>query len=186
MGMVDSPGERRGSKRSKRQRKRLGFRLDMTPMVDVAFLLLTFFMLTTTFAKSNTMEINIPPEKGEVSVAELNVMTLRVPGNGFAYWSLGEDAPRQTPLYDKDDAHASLSRELRQVLRQEFTRNNKLVIVVRISDKAKYKSLVDIIDEFNLMKIDRFSLDDFTDQDEAAIKAAFHQAVPEHAAGKGA
>jgi len=169
MGMVDSP-ERRGSKRGKRQRKRLGFRLDMTPMVDVAFLLLTFFMLTTTFAKSNTMEINIPPEKGEVAVAELNVMTLRVPGDGFAYWSLGEDAPRRVLMYDNGQNFAMLSNQLRQVLKQEFARNNKLVVVVRISDKAKYKSLVDIIDEFNLMKIDRFSLDDYTDQDEAAIK----------------
>jgi biopolymer transport protein ExbD len=172
MGMVDSPGERRGSKRSARQRKRLGFKLDMTPMVDVAFLLLTFFMLTTTFAKSNTMEINIPPETGEVSVAELNVMTLRVPGDGFAYWSLGEAAPRRVPLYDSADAHASLGSELRQVLRQETGKNRKMVIVVRISDKAKYKSLVDIIDEFNLMKIDRFSLDEFTPEDEAATQKA--------------
>jgi len=169
MGMVDSPGERRGSKKGKRQRKRIGFHLDMTPMVDVAFLLLTFFMLTTTFAKSNTMEINIPPENGEVAVAELNVMTLRVAGDGFAYWSLGEASPRQVPMYNSGDGKASLSRELRQVLQREFARNDKLVIVVRISDKAKYKSLVDIIDEFNLMKIDRFSLDDYTDQDEAEI-----------------
>jgi biopolymer transport protein ExbD len=170
MGMVDSPNERRGSKRGKRQSKRHGFRLDMTPMVDVAFLLLTFFMLTTTFAKSNTMEINIPPETGEVSISERNVMTLRVPGDGFAYWSLGEEAPRRVSLYDSSDAHAALGGELRQVLRQQFGSNKKLVIVVRISDKAKYKSLVDIIDEFNLMKIDRFSLDDFTAQDEAAIQ----------------
>ena len=170
MGMVDSPGERRGSKRGARQRKRLGFKLDMTPMVDVAFLLLTFFMLTTTFAKSNTMEINIPPETGEVAVAELNVMTLRVPGDGFAYWSLGEEAPRRVPLYESADA--SLGGELRQVLRQETGRNRKMVIVVRISDKAKYKALVDIIDEFNLMKIDRFSLDEFTPEDEAEIQRA--------------
>ena len=157
---------------SKIKAKRVGFRLDMTPMVDVAFLLLTFFMLTTTFSKSNTMEINIPPETGEVAVAELNVMTLRVPGDGFAYWSLGDAAPRRVPLYDSADAHASLGSELHQVLRQQTQNNRKMVIVVRISDKAKYKSLVDIIDEFNLMKIDRFSLDDFTPQDEAEIHKA--------------
>ena len=86
MGMVDSPNERRGSRKGAHQRKRIGFKLDMTPMVDVAFLLLTFFMLTTTFSKSNTMEINLPPETGEVSIAERNVMTFRVPGDGHAYW----------------------------------------------------------------------------------------------------
>ncbi|RNA64455.1 biopolymer transporter ExbD, partial [Prosthecochloris sp. ZM_2] len=60
MGLVDSP-DRKSGRRGKRERKRLGFHIDMTPMVDVAFLLLTFFMLTTTFGLQNTMEINIPP-----------------------------------------------------------------------------------------------------------------------------
>ena len=172
MGMVDTPNERRGPKKAGRQSKRIGFRLDMTPMVDVAFLLLTFFMLTTTFAKSNTMEINIPPETGEVSIAERNVMTLRIPGDGFAYWSLGEEAPRREPLYDNSGSSTSLSKELRQLLHDRTSTNKKLVIVVKISEKAKYKSLVDIIDEFNLLKIDRFSLDDFNGQDEAEVKRA--------------
>ena len=171
MGMVDTPNERRGSKKSARKRKRIGFKLDMTPMVDVAFLLLTFFMLTTTFSKSNTMEINIPPETGEISIAEKNVMTLRVPGDGNAYWSLGEEAPRRLPLYDQSgSAHASVSHDVRQLLQQHSAANKKLVIVLKISEKAKYKSLVDIIDELNLLKIDRFSLDDFNAQDEVEVQ----------------
>jgi biopolymer transport protein ExbD len=172
MGMIDTPNERRGPKKVGRQTKRIGFKLDMTPMVDVAFLLLTFFMLTTTFAKSNTMEINIPPEVGEVSIAERNVMTLRIPGDDFAYWSLGEEAPRREPLYEKDGSQSSLSHELRDLLRLRTAENKKLVIVVKISEKAKYKALVDIIDELNLLKIDRFSLDDFNGQDEAAVNRA--------------
>jgi biopolymer transport protein ExbD len=73
MGIVDSPNGRRTRKKGRKLSKRIGFHLDMTPMVDVAFLLLTFFMLTTTFSKSNTMEINMPPDKVEVKVAESNV-----------------------------------------------------------------------------------------------------------------
>lgn len=173
MGMVDTPGDSRSRKQSRRKRKRLGFHLDMTPMVDVAFLLLTFFMLTTTFAKSNTMEINIPPETGEVRIAEQNVMTMRIPGDGYAYWSFGEEAPRKVALYDEPAAsQTALGKGLRSMLQQRSAANRKLVIVVRISEKAKYKNLVDIIDEFNLLKIDRFSLDDFTGQDAAAIQRA--------------
>jgi biopolymer transport protein ExbD len=173
MGMVDSPNGRRGPKKHGRKRKRIGFHLDMTPMVDVAFLLLTFFMLTTTFSKSNTMEINVPPETGEVKMAESNVMTFRIPGDGYAYWSLGNEAPRKIELYEqKDGKQFALSKGIRQLLRQQTSSNKKLAIVVRISEKAKYKSLVDIIDEFNMMKIDRFSLDDFTSQDEQEITRA--------------
>jgi biopolymer transport protein ExbD len=173
MGMVDAPNGRRGPKKGGRKRKRIGFHLDMTPMVDVAFLLLTFFMLTTTFAKSNTMEINIPPESGEVQIAERNVMTFRIAGDGYAYWSLGEEPPRRIALYDqREGEEMSLSRGLREMLQQQTAANRKLVIVVKISEKAKYKYLVDLIDEFNLLKIDRFSLDDFTQQDELEIQRA--------------
>ncbi|TCD48715.1 biopolymer transporter ExbD [Chlorobium sp. N1] len=173
MGMVDTPGEGRGRKAGKRKNRRIGFRLDMTPMVDVAFLLLTFFMLTTTFSKSNTMEINIPPERGEVKVAGSNILTLRIPGDGMAYCSLGDLRPKRIPLYEEeDDSRLSLSGELRSLLRQQTTVNSKLVIVVKIGEKARYKQLVDIIDELNLMKIDRFSLDDYTPQDDLEIRKA--------------
>lgn len=173
MGMVDSPNGKHQEKKGRRQRKRLGFHLDMTPMVDVAFLLLTFFMLTTTFSKSNTMEINMPPETGEVRIAEQNVMTVRIAGDGMAYCSLGEEVPRRIALYEPSESRRmALSGELRSLLREQTAANRKMVIVVKISEKAKYRNLVDLIDELNLMKIDRFSLDDYTDQDEVAIKGA--------------
>jgi len=65
-----------------------------------------------------------------------------------------------------------LSGELRRLLKQLTADNKKMVIVVKLSEKAKYKQLVDIIDELNLMKIDRFSLDDFTEQDAMEVKRA--------------
>jgi len=171
MGLVDSPNGEGRSRKAKQKRKRIGFHIDMTPMVDVAFLLLTFFMLTTTFGKANTMEINIPPENSEVRIAEDNVMTLRIVENGIAYWSVGESRPSKIFLYGRgDEAPMSLSKEVRELLLGQTKANSKLAIVVRISDRAKYKSLVDLIDEFNLMKIDRFSLDDFTEADEEAIR----------------
>ncbi|UZJ40649.1 biopolymer transporter ExbD [Prosthecochloris sp. SCSIO W1101] len=161
MGMVDSPnGESRG-RRARQKRKRIGFHIDMTPMVDVAFLLLTFFMLTTTFSRANTMEINIPPEETEVKIAEMNVMTFRIVEEGQAYWSIGEAAPQEIAMYDESEA-IELSKGLRKLLQEETRKNSKLVIVVKLSGKAKYKNLIDLIDEFNLLKIERFSLDDFT------------------------
>ena len=173
MGIVDSPSRQGGKKKGRKHSKRIGFHLDMTPMVDVAFLLLTFFMLTTTFSKSNTMEINTPPEKMEVKVVESNVLTLRIADDSMAYCSLGAAAPRGVPLYDSGDTHQSaLSGELRQLLKQQDASNRKLVIVVKISEKARYRHLVDIIDELNLMKIERFSLDDYTEQDALEIKRA--------------
>ena len=93
--------------------------------------------------------------------------------DAMAYYSLGENAPRRIFLYDsRDTRRLALSVELRQLLRQQTSSNEKLVIVVKISEKAKYRHLVDIIDELNLMKIDRFSLDDYTEQDALEIQRA--------------
>jgi hypothetical protein len=63
----------------RRQPKRIGVKIDMTPMVDVAFLLLIFFMCTTVFRKPQALEINLPPDpNAKVEIAESNVLTLRV------------------------------------------------------------------------------------------------------------
>src|SRR6266699_296630 len=101
MGAVDSPEtgakHKKGGLR-KRKPKRIGIRVDMTPMVDVAFLLLIFFMCTTVFRKPQALEINLPPDpKAKVEIAESNVFTLRViaaddttQSNVHAFWRIAK------------------------------------------------------------------------------------------------
>src|SRR2546422_2952419 len=73
MAGMDGGSAPRGHEKKRKKHKRmrrLGVRIDMTPMVDVAFLLLTFFMLTTTMNRPQTMEINLPPSNTTVEVPE--------------------------------------------------------------------------------------------------------------------
>ena len=81
--------ERRGSKANKRKKKkRVGFRLDMTPLVDIAFLLLTFFMLTTTMVTPQVMEMSIPPDIDvDIHVAESDLYTLFIRKDGKLFWT---------------------------------------------------------------------------------------------------
>src|SRR6185436_14202411 len=77
--------------------KKASTKIDMTPMVDLAFLLLTFFMLTTTFNKPQTMEITMPekpkPEDKVPEVNEKKVVTLILGANEKVYWYHGITDP---------------------------------------------------------------------------------------------
>ena len=86
-----------GKKDGKVRSKKTSTRIDMTPMVDLAFLLLTFFVMTTTLNKPQTMEITMPEKPKEQDkppvVNEKRVLTLVLGGNNKVYWYLGITDP---------------------------------------------------------------------------------------------
>lgn len=69
---------------------RTGIRLDMTPMVDIAFLLLTFFMLTTQFRPPAEVEVMLPDSHSEIKLPESDVLTITIAKEGDLY--LGVDS----------------------------------------------------------------------------------------------
>ncbi len=169
VGSPDQSRQKRGHKK-KHKSKRLGVRIDMTPMVDVAFLLLTFFMLTTAFMAPQTMEINLPPKDVTVPVAQSNVMILRVMDTGDLYWNLGDDKPAKVSMRELHDLLVSKKQEKTKWEGNE--KKDKLVVLIKVDRKAKYTSLVDVMDELNLADITRFSIAPFLDADrEEVLKA---------------
>src|SRR5689334_2305009 len=92
MGAVDTPQPRaqKGGKGHRRPKRRVGVRIDMTPMVDVAFLLLIFFMVTTVFRTPQALEINLPPDNQTPKpIAESKILQLRVLSDLQVYWKRG-------------------------------------------------------------------------------------------------
>jgi len=171
MGAVDTPEagvkHKKGGLR-KRAPKRIGVKIDMTPMVDVAFLLLIFFMCTTVFRKPQALEINLPPDpKAKVEIAESNVLTLRViapadksKGEIRAFWMLAKDPPKEAKL-----------EELERIFTVEGKRNPKLVVLVKVDRAVKYKYMVNIIDQLQFAELNRFSLAPLTPEDKKEVEA---------------
>jgi len=148
-------GSHKKKKGKRKPKKRMNIRMDMTPLVDVAFLLLTFFMLTTVFRKPQTLEINLPKDKNtNVKIAESNLMTIRVDDKMNLYWNMGIDLP-----------HKLKAEDLRMFLQNKAKENPKMVVLVKIDRKSKYHLMIDIIDELNLANLTRFSLAPMTDID---------------------
>ncbi len=159
------------AKGKKKRVKRIGVRIDMTPMVDVAFLLLTFFMFATTLTQPQVMEITMPPNTENVKVPESDLFNLIVRGDGAIFWSIGRN-----PLERVENA------KLRGLLVERNKENSKLITSLRIDRKASYQRLIDMLDEINLAESElsmlsqgaqrerRFSLSTMSDDDRKGVE----------------
>ena len=161
MGAVDTPepsgkGKKGGLRRPKR---RVKIRIDMTPMVDVAFLLLIFFMVTTVFRKPQAMEVNLPPKDSKVQVAESNVLTMFVRGDERIYYRMGTGAIQSAEF-----------KGLVNLFQDNFKLNPELIILVKVSRLASYNMMVDIMDALDLAQMKRFSLIAMKDEDVKVVE----------------
>src|SRR6478752_6743027 len=86
-----------GGKKGKKRSKKVSTKIDMTPMVDLAFLLITFFMLTTTFNKPKIMEIKMPVKKEDntkTNYKESETMTLVLGEENKVFYYMGLNNPK--------------------------------------------------------------------------------------------
>lgn len=155
-------------KGKKKRRKKMSTRVDMTPMVDLGFLLITFFMLTTTFSKPQTMEINMPVKpKGEVTEEQENALkaskafNIIVDGENRLFWYLGLPHEPLEPLTETNYTADGI----RKVLLEKNSSIQDMVVLIKATDAAVYKNVVDILDEMNISNIKRYALIDISPDD---------------------
>lgn len=150
-------GQKKGLRRPKR---RISILIDMTPMVDIAFLLLIFYMVTTVFAMPQAMEINLPPSDVEpVILKESNLLTIRVDQDGSYWWVLRRAKPDNLPQLiptapDTPDTvlYKFNADSLQGILIAHNRENDKLSTLVLIHRDATYSDMVNILDEIDLIE----------------------------------
>lgn len=180
MGAVDTGGSSSRKRKSgglRKPKRRIAIRIDMTPMVDIAFLLLIFYMVTTVFSMPQAMEVNLPRSQDPVPVAESRLLTLRIDADGNLYWNMARETPQPIP-FDS----------LRSLLLERNKKQSKLVTLVKIQKEAKYFKMVDVIDEIQLVEKQlkevnpnfsyRFSLSPFSEYDKRVMANAGGGAAP--------
>jgi biopolymer transport protein ExbD len=166
MAEIDSSGG--GKKKGGKVRsKKSSTKVDMTPMVDLAFLLITFFMLTTTLNKPQALQVNMPDKNDnekKPEIAESKAMTIILGENDKIYWYTGVKEPNvSTTDYSAEGIRHVLNKKNKEI-------GKDLVVVIKAMKKAKYKNLVDILDEMNITHTKRFAVVDITTQDEELVK----------------
>ena len=161
-----------GGKGGKKRAKKMSTKIDMTPMVDLAFLLLTFFMLTTTFSKPTVMQVTMPvkpkdkTEQSEIKAS--NAFTVLLGENNKVYYYdglLSADTKPELKLSSYD------ANGIRKELLSR--RGNKdLVVLIKPDDKSNYKNMVDILDEMNITDQRKYALVAISKADVDLIKSS--------------
>ncbi len=114
----DSGGK--GGKHTKVRAKKSSTHIDMTPMVDLAFLLLTFFMLTTTFSKPKTMDITMPvkdaKEEEQTKVPASQTLSILLTEKDRIIWYMGVNDPTQPPQTNIADFSLNGANSIHKIL----------------------------------------------------------------------
>jgi len=141
--------------------KRHGVLIDMTPLVDVAFLLLTFFMLTTQFKPTEEVEIELPSSNSVYKLPESDVITISLSNDGRIFMGVDSQKLRGRLFGKENELKASVEvqkEELANYLVQARTTNPKLRTVIKGDKGAQYGVAEDVMDILQKAMITRFNL----------------------------
>jgi len=137
--------------------KKQNSQVDLTAMVDLAFLLITFFMLTTTLSKPQSMSLGLPDKEDDptkekpTKVDENRTMTVMLADNNKMVYYMGLlENPIVGPddiAYGKDGIRKELLKRKKAVLEYTGNKDKGMIVIIKPSKKSNYKNVIDILDE---------------------------------------
>ncbi|SUZ49014.1 uncharacterized protein METZ01_LOCUS1868 [marine metagenome] len=111
-------------------------------MADIAFLLLVFFLVTTTIDMDKGIGIILPAEGQELEINKKNILNLLISSSGSVL--LGGEAVAISQIDDR--------------VKEEIRKNNKLIISVKAHEKAQYDVYIEVLDQLKKAKATRISI----------------------------
>jgi len=147
-------------------------------MVDLVFLLITFFMLTTTLAKPQAMDLAMPDkekqDQQELTVADNRTMTILLGADNRLEWYMGlvdkPLTPPQVDNYGRNGIRKALVENAKKVIATTGDPSKGLIVLIKPSDQSNYRNFVDILDEMKVSNIDRYAIVEISDPDIALLK----------------
>ena len=147
-----------GKSGGKRAVKRMPVRVDLTAMVDLAFLLITFFMLTTSLEKPRKMDVVMPAAGPPGGVSDKTTMTICLGTKNQAMYYLGmADKPLTTPKLT--GYGLSIRTAIVEMSKQVFASTGKtMMVIIKPAEHSVYENLVDALDEMNITKVPSYAI----------------------------
>ena len=150
--------------------KRMPVRVDLTAMVDLAFLLITFFMLTTSLAKPRVMPLVMPANGPAGAVSDKSTMTICLAGNNRIMWYLGlPDKPIVEPQVV--GYGSAFRRAIVETMKQvKLSTGKNLMVIIKPTPQSVYVNLVDVLDEMNITQVPAYAIAKLSPQDVDLMK----------------
>ena len=137
-----------------KKKRRIGIAIDMTPMVDVAFLLLIFFMCTTQFKPPEKDKITLPESSSDTKTPESDIITVsvtKIPTVRVVYRQGGKEVQRVVPA----EAVAS---DMGMILSNARAANAAARIIVKMDRDTPYGIMADLMPALQRAKAPRFNV----------------------------
>jgi biopolymer transport protein ExbD len=176
---TDAGGGKKGEK--KVRSKKSNAKVDLTAMVDLAFLLITFFMLTTSLSKPQSMDLGLPDkeEKPEnekpIEVADDRTMTILLGENNTVKWYMGQfGKPLEGPndsTYGKAGIRQEILSKVKSVPEKYGDPKKGLIVIIKMDKKTNYRNMVDILDEMAIAKVPTYALVDISPEEKALLSS---------------
>ena len=151
-------------------RKQKSTSVDLTPMVDLGFLLITFFVFTTTMATPKAMGMITPDDKDTTRdlICESCAITIIPAANNKLLWYTGSE---NSAVNRNTDYSASGLRLLLSNKKKETDAAGKeAILIIKPGNFSSFKNLIDIIDESNITMYKRYYLDKLSEADMSNIE----------------
>ncbi|UOU99725.1 biopolymer transporter ExbD [Chryseobacterium daecheongense] len=152
-------------KQGGKQRKKL-IRIDMTPMVDLGFLLITFFMFTTNFTKPNVMDLGLPakdPNPDPVHTPPIDVRNqitfILGKDNRIFYHQSSSENLNTSNLKETDLSGMNVPKLITEAYNKAPKKEN-FTIIIKPTDESSYKNFVDMLDNVTIAKKERYGVTD--------------------------
>ncbi|MFL5811922.1 MAG: ExbD/TolR family protein [Flavisolibacter sp.] len=140
--------------------------IDMTPMVDLGFLLITFFIFTTSMTEKTTMKLVMPAEGPVTPVRESRSLTILLASNDrtFVYEGMWQDAIQRNAISVADYSSTGV-RKIIMLKQKQLKKADSLIVVIKPLDQCSYKNTVDILDEMVINGVTRYAITQPTEEE---------------------
>jgi biopolymer transport protein ExbD len=160
--LVQDNPRRKGGLRS----KKLSTRVDLTPMVDLGFLLITFFIFTTTLSRPAAMNLILPADgTGNTTAASKTMNVILSPNNQIVYYR-----GNNIQLSGKTDFSATGIRSVLLEAKKSLPNSNDLVVLIKPGKDASYQNIVAMLDEMQISGIKKYVLMDMSESEKVLFK----------------